>query len=173
MPKSKRVRGGGSYIRPGIPAQRRGGRVPQSNDRGASAEDDLLLQVQGVIAEYERAKILERGHRGRRHAGGGVARVEPCGDEARVVPSSSQCDRPAPGCSSPLRATPDRVRLPTGRGIGHLIASGMTVLAGGAAVSLTRCRRERLGLSDLRAERRLAGLPDRRGEGGGVRPCSA
>jgi site-specific DNA recombinase len=25
---------------------------------GASAEDDLLLQVQGVIAEYERAKIL-------------------------------------------------------------------------------------------------------------------
>ena len=35
---------------------------------GASAEDDLLLQVQGVIAEYERAKILERGRRGRRHA---------------------------------------------------------------------------------------------------------
>jgi hypothetical protein len=35
---------------------------------GGSAEDDLLLQVQGVIAEYERAKILERGRRGRRHA---------------------------------------------------------------------------------------------------------
>jgi site-specific DNA recombinase len=32
---------------------------------GASAEDDLLLQVQGMIAEDERAKILERG---RRHA---------------------------------------------------------------------------------------------------------
>ena len=27
---------------------------------GGSAEDDLLLQVQGMIAEYERAKILER-----------------------------------------------------------------------------------------------------------------
>ena len=77
---------------------------------GVSAEDDLLLQVQGMIAEYERAKILERGRRGRRHAaqtgavsalcgapfgyryigrhvGGGVARVEPCEDEARIVRS--------------------------------------------------------------------------------------
>jgi site-specific DNA recombinase len=35
---------------------------------GASAEDDLLLQVQGMIAEDERAKILERSRRGRRHA---------------------------------------------------------------------------------------------------------
>src|ERR1700694_4360988 len=35
---------------------------------GGTAEDDLLLQVQGVIAEYERAKILERGRRGRLHA---------------------------------------------------------------------------------------------------------
>lgn len=31
-------------------------------------EDELLLQVQGVIAEYERAKIMERSRRGRRHA---------------------------------------------------------------------------------------------------------
>jgi site-specific DNA recombinase len=31
-------------------------------------EANLLLQVQGVIAEYERAKILERTRRGRRHA---------------------------------------------------------------------------------------------------------
>ena len=31
-------------------------------------EDDLLLQMQGVIAEYERAKIIERNRRGRRHA---------------------------------------------------------------------------------------------------------
>ena len=75
---------------------------------GGSAEDDLLLQVQGVIAEYERARILERGRRGRRHAalsgavsamcsmpygyryigrhaGGGVARIEVMEDEARVV----------------------------------------------------------------------------------------
>src|SRR5271169_3015507 len=35
---------------------------------GGTAEDDLLLQVQDVIAEYERAKILERSRRGRRHA---------------------------------------------------------------------------------------------------------
>lgn len=31
-------------------------------------EDNLLLEVQGIIAEYERAKIIERGRRGRRHA---------------------------------------------------------------------------------------------------------
>src|SRR5689334_23703445 len=75
---------------------------------GDTAEDDLLLQMQGVIAEYERAKILERSRRGRRHAaraglvsafttapfgyryvtkdqGGGVARFEVVPDEARVV----------------------------------------------------------------------------------------
>src|SRR6185312_16796072 len=33
-----------------------------------TAEDDLLLQIQGVVAEYERARILERSRRGRRHA---------------------------------------------------------------------------------------------------------
>ena len=32
---------------------------------GQSAEDELLVQVQGMIAEYERAKIVERGRRGR------------------------------------------------------------------------------------------------------------
>ena len=75
---------------------------------GGSAEDDLLLQVQGMIAEYERAKILERSRRGRRHAarsgsvsalcaapfgyryvgkvaGGGMARFEVIDDEARIV----------------------------------------------------------------------------------------
>lgn len=35
---------------------------------GQSAEDELLLQVQGIIAEYERAKTLERSRRGKRHA---------------------------------------------------------------------------------------------------------
>jgi site-specific DNA recombinase len=35
---------------------------------GASAEDELLVQMQGVIAEYERTKIQERGRRGKRHA---------------------------------------------------------------------------------------------------------
>ena len=37
---------------------------------GTSPEDDLLLQVQGMVAEYERAKILERSRRGKRHAAG-------------------------------------------------------------------------------------------------------
>ncbi len=35
---------------------------------GDSPEDDLLLQVQGMVAEYERAKALERSRRGKRHA---------------------------------------------------------------------------------------------------------
>lgn len=35
---------------------------------GPSPEDNLLLQVQGVIAEYERAKIKERCRRGKLHA---------------------------------------------------------------------------------------------------------
>jgi len=35
---------------------------------GTSPEEDLLLQVQGVVAEYERAKILERNRRGKKHA---------------------------------------------------------------------------------------------------------
>jgi site-specific DNA recombinase len=75
---------------------------------GASAEDDLLLQVQGMVAEYERAKILERSRRGKRHAaqqgsvsalscapygyryvskrdGGGIARYEIVEEEAQVV----------------------------------------------------------------------------------------
>jgi site-specific DNA recombinase len=75
---------------------------------GTSPEEDLLLQVQGMIAEYERAKTLERSRRGRRHLarhgsvnvfsgapygyryvskqeGGGEARWEIDPDEARVV----------------------------------------------------------------------------------------
>src|ERR1700733_11477089 len=38
-------------------------RAPQ----GDSAEDQLLVQFQGMIAEYERAQILERSRRGKRH----------------------------------------------------------------------------------------------------------
>jgi site-specific DNA recombinase len=75
---------------------------------GCSPEDDLLLQVQGVIAEYERAKILERSRRGKLHAagrgsvsvlaaapygyryvtkleGGGAARYDVVLEQARVV----------------------------------------------------------------------------------------
>jgi site-specific DNA recombinase len=35
---------------------------------GKTPEDKLLLQVQGMVAEYERAKILERSRRGKLHA---------------------------------------------------------------------------------------------------------
>lgn len=35
--------------------------------KSATAEDQLLLQFQGMIAEYERAQILERSRRGKRH----------------------------------------------------------------------------------------------------------
>jgi hypothetical protein len=75
---------------------------------GQTPEDQLLLQVQGMIAEYERAKILERSRRGKRHAaqvgrvsvlscapygyryvgkqdGAGEARFEVVLEEARVV----------------------------------------------------------------------------------------
>lgn len=73
-----------------------------------SAEGELLLQMQGMFAEYERAKILERTRRGRRFAarqgkvsalahapygyryvskreGDGEARYEVVAEEARVV----------------------------------------------------------------------------------------
>src|SRR5436853_2797633 len=75
---------------------------------GQSPEDDLLLQVQGMIAEYERAQIIERHRRGKPHAaragavnvlsgapygyryvskyaGGGQARYDIVPEEARVV----------------------------------------------------------------------------------------
>jgi site-specific DNA recombinase len=73
-----------------------------------SPEDELLLQVQGMMAEYERAKIMERHRRGKLHAaragavnvlsgapygyryvpkyaGHGQARYELVSDEARVI----------------------------------------------------------------------------------------
>ncbi|MBI2802759.1 MAG: recombinase family protein, partial [Gammaproteobacteria bacterium] len=73
-----------------------------------SAEGDLLLQMQGMIAEYERAKIMERTRRGRRfaarqgkisvlahapygyryipkHLGEGEARYEIVPEQARLV----------------------------------------------------------------------------------------
>ena len=33
---------------------------------GDTPEDNLLLQLQGMFAEYERAKMLERSRRGKR-----------------------------------------------------------------------------------------------------------
>jgi site-specific DNA recombinase len=79
-----------------------------NRELGQTPEDELLLQVQGMMAEYERAKILERHRRGKRHAahvgsvnvlvaapygyryipkhdGGGQARYEILAEEARVV----------------------------------------------------------------------------------------
>jgi site-specific DNA recombinase len=78
------------------------------NPPGRGPEEDLLRQVQGMIAEYERAKILERCRRGKqyaarhgsvnvlsaapygyryidKHEGGGAARYQVVADEARVV----------------------------------------------------------------------------------------
>jgi site-specific DNA recombinase len=47
-------------------------RSPQA----ATAEEQLLLQFQGMIAEYERAQIIERTRRGKRHrAKGGLINV--------------------------------------------------------------------------------------------------
>jgi site-specific DNA recombinase len=49
--------------------QRAGGEVICLNrELGRSPEDDLLLQVQGMMAEDERAKIIERHRRGKRPA---------------------------------------------------------------------------------------------------------
>src|SRR5215831_1253351 len=45
---------------------------------GQTPEDQLLLQVQGMIAEYERAKMLERSRRGKRH-GAQVGKVSVLG----------------------------------------------------------------------------------------------
>jgi len=39
-----------------------------NHELGRTPEEDLLLQVQGMVAEYERAKILERSRRGKLHA---------------------------------------------------------------------------------------------------------
>jgi site-specific DNA recombinase len=78
------------------------------NPLGHDPAENLLLQVQGMIAEYERAKILERSRRGKQHAarrgsvnvlsgapygyryiskrdGDGEARYQVVAEEARVV----------------------------------------------------------------------------------------
>jgi site-specific DNA recombinase len=79
-----------------------------NHELGKTPEEDLLLQVQGMMAEYERAKIKERSRRGKLHAarqgavavlsgapygycyfsardGGGEAHYEIVFEEARVV----------------------------------------------------------------------------------------
>ena len=79
-----------------------------NNPLGDGPEENLLLQVQGMIAEYERAKIMERSRRGKQHAarrgsvsvfsgapygyryiskqeGDGEARFQVVASEARVI----------------------------------------------------------------------------------------
>jgi len=58
---------------------------------GASPEDELLVQVQGVIAEYERTKIQERSRRGKRHAAqrGAISVFSNAPYGYRYVPKSS------------------------------------------------------------------------------------
>jgi site-specific DNA recombinase len=78
------------------------------NPPGSGPAENLLVQVQGMIAEYERAKIMENSRRGKlygarhgsvsvlsgapygyryvsKHEGGGEARYQVVADEARVV----------------------------------------------------------------------------------------
>jgi site-specific DNA recombinase len=84
------------------------GLVFLNRELSQSPEDELLLQMQGMIAEYERAQMLERSRRGKRHKaqqgsvnvlcgapygyryitcaeGGGAARYEILDAEAQVV----------------------------------------------------------------------------------------
>src|SRR3954469_18928324 len=103
---------------------------------GTSPEDDLLLQVQRMVAEYERAKIRERSRRGKRHAaaqgvinvlsgapygyhyvnrhaGGGAARYEVREEEAAVVRQifrwiAPQHRRGLPPLAAAWPAHPDR-----------------------------------------------------------------
>jgi site-specific DNA recombinase len=107
---------------------------------GVSAEDQLLVQVQGVVAEYERAKILERTRRGRLHAarsgrvsvlgraaygyryidvhaGGGRASYEVDDDEARIVVQIFDWVG-REGCSlSEVVRRLERLKIPTKRGL--------------------------------------------------------
>ncbi len=157
---------------------------------GQSAEDELLLQVQGMLAEYERAKILERTRRGKRHAasnglvsvlsgapygyryvskhdGGGQARYEVIAEEARVV-------RQVFEWVAPERITIEEVRRRLARA-GALTRTGKTVwnrstigemlnnpaYTGQAPLGRTRLGEARLRLRPLRGK---TGLPKR--------PCS-
>ena len=63
-------------------------------ERGATPEDELLRQFQGMIAEYERAQIAERTRRGKLHrARGGsqaVLSAAPCG--YKYIKKAEHCD---------------------------------------------------------------------------------
>src|SRR4051794_21202321 len=96
---------------------------------GLSPEDDLLLQVQGMVADYERANILERSRRGKRHAArqGAVGRalwLSLC-RQARWRrgplrdPGGRGLDRAADLCVDRPRARQHRRDLPSSPAGGH------------------------------------------------------
>jgi DNA invertase Pin-like site-specific DNA recombinase len=101
---------------------------------GQSPEDDLLLQVQGIVSEYERAKIMERSRRGKKHVaqrgslnvmsnapygyryisvhdGGGQARFELIAEQADVVkdisPGSAASDARSEKSAAAFRGLAD------------------------------------------------------------------
>jgi site-specific DNA recombinase len=106
---------------------------------GQTPEENLLLQVQGMVAEYERAKILERSRRGKLHAarqgkvsvfgqapygyryvsreeGGGEAQYEIAWEEARVVQQMFQWVGVEGASISEVCRRLDAQRVPTRRG---------------------------------------------------------
>jgi site-specific DNA recombinase len=117
--------------------------------QGSSAEDQLLVQFQGMIAEYERAQILERSRRGKRHrAQSGEVSVmsgAPYGyryirktdetpaayavleAEARVYSASMKCTRLQDSVlgKSPARSTPKASRLAKQAPAGNAQLSGL------------------------------------------------
>ncbi len=72
----------------------------------ATAEDQLLVQFQGMIAEYERAQILERSRRGNgtaRERARSASWAAPC--MATVIFGSETMHRPRTSSSRPKRAS--------------------------------------------------------------------
>jgi len=144
-------------------------------------EGNLLLQVQGVIAEYERAKIQERNRRGTLHAarsglvsvfgrapfgyryidrraGGGTARFEIADDQAHVVRHIFTCVVDD-GCSLAeigRRLENQGVAGPSGRP-GWLVSTLASMLANPAYAGTAMFGRTRLGplRQELRRPRRL------------------
>lgn len=62
--------------------------------RAHNPEDELLLQFQGMIAEYERAQIIERSRRGKRYRArnGAVSVLSGAPYGYRYVPKTDQCE---------------------------------------------------------------------------------
>jgi DNA invertase Pin-like site-specific DNA recombinase len=152
-----------------------------NRELGRSPADEVLLQVQGMVAEYERAKILERSRRGKRHAahagvvsvlcgapygyhyiskplGGGVARFDIVEPEARVVRQVFTLGRPGAG----------EYR----RGVPALTAGGRAAPRWPNALG-SQCGRGQVEEPRLQGDRRLRQNPRRRTEDTAARPARA